>query len=68
MTEALNPKPFIHKKIPPAPLEYLRRWPIQAALIFVTGFLYIPLISLMIFSFNDFKGQCGLEGVYTQIL
>lgn len=62
MTEALNPKPFIHKKIPPAPLEYLRRWPIQAALIFVTGFLYIPLISLMIFSFNNSKANVVWKG------
>lgn len=41
------------RKLPPGPLEYLRRWPIQAWLIGVTVFLYAPLISMMVFSFNS---------------
>jgi spermidine/putrescine transport system permease protein len=39
----------------PAPLEYLRRWPIRAWLIGVSVFLYAPLLTLMAFSFNDSK-------------
>ncbi|MDV6330175.1 ABC transporter permease [Asticcacaulis sp. 201] len=42
-----------HKKTPPGPLEYLRRWPLQVWLGLVAFFLYAPLISLMVFSFND---------------
>jgi spermidine/putrescine transport system permease protein len=41
------------RKTPPGPLEYLRRWPLQAWLALVAFFLYAPLISLMVFSFND---------------
>ena len=40
---------------PPGPLDYLRRWPIQAWLAFTVLFLYAPLITLMAFSFNDSK-------------
>ena len=40
-------------KAPPGPLEYLRRWPIQAWLVLVTIYLYAPLITLMAFSFNN---------------
>ncbi|ESQ83110.1 spermidine/putrescine ABC transporter permease [Asticcacaulis sp. AC466] len=42
-----------HKTTPPGPLEYLRRWPLQVWLGLVAFFLYAPLISLMVFSFND---------------
>ncbi|ESQ77371.1 ABC transporter permease [Asticcacaulis sp. YBE204] len=50
------------KKTPPGPLEYLRRWPIQAWLVAVTVFLYAPLISLMVFSFNDSKRNVVWQG------
>lgn len=39
----------------PGPLEYLRRWPLRLWLIGVALFLYAPLVSLMVFSFNDSK-------------
>lgn len=39
----------------PGPLEYLRRWPLRLWLIAVTTFLYVPLIGLIVFSFNDSK-------------
>jgi spermidine/putrescine transport system permease protein len=39
----------------PAPLEYLKRWPIRAWLVSVAVFLYAPLVTLMVFSFNDSK-------------
>jgi spermidine/putrescine transport system permease protein len=51
-----------HKRLPPAPLEYLRRWPIQAWLIAVTLFLYVPLLSMMVFSFNDIRDTVVWHG------
>ncbi len=50
------------KKLPPGPLEYLRRWPIQAWLVAVTLFLYVPLLSMMVFSFNDIKDTVVWHG------
>jgi spermidine/putrescine transport system permease protein len=50
------------KKLPPGPLEYLRRWPIQAWLVAVTLFLYVPLLSMMVFSFNDSKANVVWRG------
>lgn len=49
-------------KTPPGPLEYLRRWPLQLWLVLVGLFLYIPLITLMIFSFNDSKRNIVWQG------
>lgn len=34
------------------PLDYLRRWPIQLALLVAGVFLYVPLMTLIAFSFN----------------
>jgi len=59
MTKETATKP---RRTPPAPLEYLRRWPIQAWLVGVTLFLYVPLISLMVFSFNDSKSNLVWSG------
>ncbi len=39
----------------PAPLEYLRRWPLRLWLGAVALFLYLPLATLIVFSFNDSK-------------
>ena len=39
----------------PGPLEYLRRWPLRLWLIAVAAFLYVPLVALIVFSFNDSK-------------
>lgn len=50
------------KKEAPGPLEYLRRWPMQAWLIGVMLFLYVPLIGLMAFSFNDSKRNVVWQG------
>jgi spermidine/putrescine transport system permease protein len=46
----------------PGPLEYLRRWPLQAWIAAVTIFLYAPLVTLMIFSFNDSKRNIVWKG------
>ena len=50
------------RKAPPGPLEYLRRWPIQAWLAFTAFYLYAPLITLMAFSFNDSKRNIVWRG------
>lgn len=39
----------------PGPLEYLRRWPLRLWLLAVAAFLYVPLIALIVFSFNNSK-------------
>jgi spermidine/putrescine transport system permease protein len=44
------------------PLEYHRRWPLQAWLAMVIVFLYAPLLTLMIFSFNDSKRNIVWRG------
>jgi spermidine/putrescine transport system permease protein len=50
------------KRAPPGPLEYLRRWPMQAWLAMVGIFLYAPLIALMAFSFNDSRRNIVWQG------
>ena len=50
------------KKSPPGPLEYLRRWQMQAWLAGVFVFLYAPLIALMAFSFNDSRRNIVWKG------
>ncbi len=45
-----------------SPLEYLRRWPLQAWLVMVGIFLYAPLLTLMAFSFNDSKRNIVWKG------
>ena len=47
---------------PPGPLEYLRRWQMQAWLAAVFLFLYAPLIALMAFSFNDSRRNIVWNG------
>lgn len=62
MSDAATVKVSPQKKERPGPLDYMRRWPIQAWLIAVTIFLYAPLISLMVFSFNDSKRNVVWQG------
>ena len=50
------------RKSPPGPLEYLRRWQMQAWLAAVGVFLYAPLIALMAFSFNDSRRNIVWKG------
>ena len=50
------------KRSPPGPLEYLRRWQMQAWLAAVAIFLYAPLIALMAFSFNDSRRNIVWNG------
>jgi spermidine/putrescine transport system permease protein len=38
---------------PAGPLDYARRWPLRLWVGAVLAFLYLPLLSLIAFSFND---------------
>jgi spermidine/putrescine transport system permease protein len=46
----------------PGPLEYLRRWPIRTWLVLVTIYLYAPLVTLMVFSFNNSRRNIVWRG------
>ncbi len=50
------------KRPPAGPLEYLRRWPLRLWLLAVFAFLYIPLFTLVAFSFNDSKRNIVWRG------
>jgi spermidine/putrescine transport system permease protein len=54
------------KKNRPTPLEYARRWPLQAWMAGVLIFLYVPLLALMVFSFNDSKRNIVWRGFTTK--
>jgi len=44
------------------PLDYLHRWPIQASLVGVAIFLYVPLVTLIAFSFNSDRRNIVWKG------
>jgi spermidine/putrescine transport system permease protein len=46
----------------PGPLEYARRWPLRAIVGATLLFLYLPLFTLMAFSFNDSRRNIVWEG------
>jgi spermidine/putrescine transport system permease protein len=50
------------RKEPPGPLEYLRRWPLRLWVLMVGVFLYTPLVTLMVFSFNDSRRNIVWRG------
>jgi spermidine/putrescine transport system permease protein len=52
-------------KANPGPLDYLARWPLRLWLGGVALFLYVPLVSLMVFSFNDSKRTTVWRGFTT---
>ena len=49
-------------KSPPGPLEYLRRWPLRTWIVLVSLYLYAPLITLMVFSFNNSRRNIVWRG------
>lgn len=49
-------------KNPIGPLEYARRWPMRLWVAVVVVFLYLPLVSLIVFSFNDSRRTIRWEG------
>jgi spermidine/putrescine transport system permease protein len=52
----------VRDRTPPGPLEYLRRWPIRTWLVLVSVYLYAPLITLMVFSFNNSRRNIVWRG------
>jgi spermidine/putrescine transport system permease protein len=48
------------------PLDYLARWPLRLWLAGVALFLYLPLFSMMVFSFNDSKRTIVWRGFTTR--
>ena len=52
----------VRDRTPPGPLEYLRRWPIRTWLVLVSIYLYAPLITLMVFSFNNSRRNIVWRG------
>jgi spermidine/putrescine transport system permease protein len=49
-------------KAEPGPLEYMRRWPLRVIVGATLVFLYAPLITLMVFSFNDSRRNVVWQG------
>ncbi len=60
VTTAPNPV-----KEKPGPLEYMRRWPLQLIVGLTLLFLYLPLITLMVFSFNTSRRNIVWQGFTT---
>lgn len=53
------------RKDVPGPLDYLARWPLRAWLAGIFAFLYLPLLALMVFSFNDSRRSVVWRGFTT---
>lgn len=53
------------KKNEAGPLDYARRWPLRLWVAGVMLFLYLPLASLILFSFNDSRRTIRWEGFTT---
>ena len=49
----------------PGPLEYMRHWPLRVIVGATLLFLYLPLITLMVFSFNDSRRNIVWQGFTT---
>jgi len=56
------PKPAREKPDKPGPLEYWRQWPLRVIVGATLLFLYLPLITLMVFSFNDSRRNIVWQG------
>jgi len=54
--------PEKEKREKPGPLEYMRQWPLRVMVGGTLLFLYLPLITLMVFSFNDSRRNIVWEG------
>lgn len=68
--QGLTSVPFVGggKKAPkekPGPLEYLRQWPLRVIVGATLLFLYLPLITLMVFSFNTSRRNVVWQGFTT---
>ncbi len=55
-------KPAREPKDKPGPLEYMRQWPLRVIVGATLVFLYLPLITLMVFSFNNSRRNIVWQG------
>jgi spermidine/putrescine transport system permease protein len=62
ITSMPTPKLRRPRKEKPGPLEYMRQWPLRVIVGATLLFLYLPLITLMIFSFNDSRRNIVWNG------
>ncbi|MBY0567221.1 MAG: ABC transporter permease [Hyphomonadaceae bacterium] len=58
-------RPRREKRDKPGPLDYMRRWPLQLMVGATLVFLYLPLITLMVFSFNTSRRNVVWQGFTT---
>jgi len=56
------PKAVVQHRSRPGPLDYLERWPLRLWVAGTTLFLYAPLITLMVFSFNNSRRNIVWRG------
>jgi spermidine/putrescine transport system permease protein len=54
--------PVREKQAKPGPLEYMRHWPLRVLVGATLVFLYLPLITMMAFSFNDSRRNIVWQG------
>jgi spermidine/putrescine transport system permease protein len=62
VAEAIITDPPPLKKEKPGPLEYMRQWPLRIIVGLTLLFLYLPLITLMVFSFNNNRRNIVWQG------
>jgi spermidine/putrescine transport system permease protein len=55
-------KPAREPKDKAGPLEYMRQWPLRVIVGATLVFLYLPLITLMVFSFNNSRRNIVWQG------
>lgn len=66
LTATPSPRlPARPKKEKPGPLEYMRQWPLRVIVGATLLFLYLPLITLMVFSFNTSRRNIVWQGFTT---
>ena len=53
------------KRDKPGPLDYMRAWPLQVIVAATLLFLYLPLLTLMVFSFNTSRRNIVWQGFTT---
>jgi spermidine/putrescine transport system permease protein len=57
--------PLREPKSKPGPLEYMRQWPLRLIVGATLLFLYLPLVTLMVFSFNSSRRNIVWQGFTT---
>ena len=50
------------RRTAPGPLEYARRWPLRLMFLASIVFLYVPILTLIAFSFNDSRRNIVWKG------